>query len=197
MRTFGAPSGACGPGMKLQSAADWSIVRPIAPPNLRSGIGSTVRSGLNLPAASARASLRPSSIVATDLAGESAMACWAARRSSSRTMARMAAMPGLSFSPRPLSIPLSSLCLANLPTSAPAAAPTATAANIGGAARPTRTPTPPPQPMPLRPRWSPVSLTMTLPSLSFWTRIMPSVLICLLFASCTSASKFFCAGSIA
>ena len=45
--------------MKDQSAADWSIVRPAAPPNVRSGIGSTVRSGLNLPAASASASLRP------------------------------------------------------------------------------------------------------------------------------------------
>ena len=57
--TFGAPSGAFGPGMIDQSATDSSIVRPIAPPKARSGIGSTVRSGLNLPIASASASFSP------------------------------------------------------------------------------------------------------------------------------------------
>ena len=84
-RTLGASSGALGPGMIVQSATDVSIVRPIVPPKLRSGIGSTVRSGVNLPAASAKLSLRPlmpfSSICATDLAGESVSACSAASRS--------------------------------------------------------------------------------------------------------------------
>ena len=60
-------------------------MRPTAPPKVLSGIGSTVRSGLNLPAASASASLRPAqpflSIGATDLAGEPASACSAASRS--------------------------------------------------------------------------------------------------------------------
>src|SRR5271157_6053377 len=68
--TLGASSGAFGPGTIDQSATDWSMVRPIVPPKLRSGIGRTVRSGLNLWAASARASwssLRLSlSIWATD-----------------------------------------------------------------------------------------------------------------------------------
>ena len=41
-------------------------------------------------------------------------------------IAMIAAVPGLSFSPRPFSSPLSTLCLANLPTMPPAAAPTAT-----------------------------------------------------------------------
>ena len=138
--------------MKLQSATAWSIVRAIAPPKFLSGIGSTVRSGLNFPAASFRAAFRPfvppSSITATDLAGESANACSAARRSSSSTMARIAAWPGLRFWPSPPSMPPTILFLANLPTSAPAAAPTATEASSGGAKRPTSRPTPPPQPMP-------------------------------------------------
>ena len=46
----------------------------------------------------------------------------------------------------------------------PATAPTATDASSGGANRPTARPTPPPQPSPLRPRWSPVWRTETLPS---------------------------------
>ena len=45
--------------MIVQSATDWSIVRPIVPPKFRSGIGSIVRSGLNLPIASAKESSTP------------------------------------------------------------------------------------------------------------------------------------------
>ena len=96
--------------------------------------------GLNLPRASFRAALRPlappSSITATDLAGESANACSAVRRSPSSTMARIAAWPGLRFCPSPPSRLPTILFLANLPTSAPAAAPTAVAASSGGAKRP-------------------------------------------------------------
>ena len=97
--TLGALLGALGPGMNDQSAAEPSSVRPAAPPKVLSGIGSTVLSGLNLPAASASAPfspLRPRlSIGATDLAGEPASACSAARRSSSSMMAMIAAVPGL------------------------------------------------------------------------------------------------------
>ena len=60
--------------MNDQSATESLSVRPAVPPKVLSGIGSTVRSGTNLPAASASASLRPRrpflSIGATDLAGE-------------------------------------------------------------------------------------------------------------------------------
>ena len=198
--TLGASSGALGPGMNDQSAAESAMVRPAAPPKVLSGIGSTVRSGVNLPAASARASFNPRSpclsIGATDLAGEPASAFSATSRSASATMAMIAAVPGLSLSPRPLSRPLSTLCLANLPTMPPAAAPTAVAASSGGAARPTRTPTPPPQPMPLRPRWSPVCETRTSPLSSCSTRMTPSLLTFLSLTSCTSPSKSFLAASM-
>ena len=52
-RTFGAPSGGDGVMLIVQSATDASSVRPIVPPKFGSGIGSTVRSGLNFPIASA------------------------------------------------------------------------------------------------------------------------------------------------
>ena len=52
-RTFGAPSGADGVMLIVQSATDASSVRPTVPPKFGSGIGSTVRSGLNFPIASA------------------------------------------------------------------------------------------------------------------------------------------------
>ena len=52
-RTFGAPSGGFGVMLIVQSGTDASIVRPIVPPKFGSGIGSTVRSGLNFPIASA------------------------------------------------------------------------------------------------------------------------------------------------
>ena len=51
--TFGAPSGGDGVMLIVQSATEASIVRPIVPPKFGSGMGSTVRSGLNLPIASA------------------------------------------------------------------------------------------------------------------------------------------------
>ena len=70
--TFGASSGAFGPGIIDQSGTDASIVRPAVPPKPRSGTGSTVRSGLNLLAASASASFSPRTpalpIAASDLA---------------------------------------------------------------------------------------------------------------------------------
>ena len=192
-RTFGASSGAFGPGIIDQSATDWSIVRPIVPPKLRSGIGSTVRSGLNLPAASARAAFsspRPFlPIGATDFAGEPASACSAASRSSLSMTAMMTAVPGRSLSPSPFSMPLSSLCLANLPVRAPMAPPTTTDPSSGGENRPTTKPTPPPHPRPLRPRWSPVWVTRTWPSASCSTRITPSDLTVLSLTSRTSASK--------
>ena len=50
--TFGAPSGGDGVMLIVQSATDASSVRPIVPPKFGSGIGSTVRSGLNFPIAS-------------------------------------------------------------------------------------------------------------------------------------------------
>ena len=50
--TFGAPSGGDGVMAIVQSPTDVSRVRPIAPPKFGSGIGSTVRSGLNFPIAS-------------------------------------------------------------------------------------------------------------------------------------------------
>ena len=51
--TFGAPSGGDGVMLIVQSATDVSSVRPTVPPKFGSGIGSTVRSGLNFPIASA------------------------------------------------------------------------------------------------------------------------------------------------
>ena len=51
--TFGAPSGGFGVMLIVQSGTDASSVRPIVPPKFGSGIGSTVRSGLNFPIASA------------------------------------------------------------------------------------------------------------------------------------------------
>ena len=197
--TLGAPSGALGPGIIDQSATESRSVRPAVPPKALSGIGRTVRSGTNFCAASARASLRPRtpflSIVTTDLAGVPASARSAARRSSSSTMATMAAVPGASLSPSPVSMPLSTLCLVNLPIRPPAAAPTTIEPSSGGANRPTTRPTPPPQPRPLRPRWSPVSLTLTWPSASCSTRITPSVRTFLSLMSATSPSKSFWAAS--
>ena len=51
--TFGAPSGGDGVMLIVQSATDASSVRPTVPAKFGSGIGSTVRSGLNFPIASA------------------------------------------------------------------------------------------------------------------------------------------------
>jgi hypothetical protein len=107
---LGASSGAFGPGIIVQSPTDWSSVRPIVPPKLRSGIGSAVRSGTNLPAASASAALSPRtpfcSIGTSDLAGDPASACSAASRSLSSIIATMAAVPGVIFSAIDLSRPV-------------------------------------------------------------------------------------------
>ena len=116
--TLGASSGALGPGMNDQSATESLSVRPAVPPKVLSGIGSTVRSGTNLPAASASASLRPRrpclSMGATDLAGEPPSARSASSRCSSSMMAMMAAVPGLSFSPSPCLEPAVDLVLGEL-----------------------------------------------------------------------------------
>ena len=183
MSTFGAPSGALGPGMNDQSATESLRVRPATPPKARSGIGSTVRSGSNLPIASARAPLRSFmlawSISTRDFAGKAPRACSAASTDSSAKMPMSTAVPGLSASPTFSCRPPVSLCEAKRPTTAPAAAPTATEASIGGANSPTRTPTPPPQPAPRRPRWFPVSSRVTAPSPSLETRIIPCEATCL------------------
>ncbi len=103
MRTFGASSGAFGPGIIDQSATESLSVRPIVPPKLRSGIGSTVRSGLNLPIASARPSLSArvpfASVSTTDLIGAPGSACSTASRWESSKTAMIPAEPGGRFSP--------------------------------------------------------------------------------------------------
>ncbi len=154
--TLGASSGAFGPGIIVQSGSDWSSVRPIVPPKPRSGIGSTLRSGLNLPMASASEAcscFMPFwSDSTTDFIGEPGRARSIASRCSPGKMAMIPADPGGSASPTLSWIPLLNLWSTNLPTMAPPAAPTATEASSSGANSPTTTPTPPPQPRPLRPR---------------------------------------------
>src|SRR3954452_3766908 len=71
----------------------------------------------------------------------------------------------------------------------PAAAPTAVAASTGGAKRPTASPMPPPSLTPFRPRWSPVCVTWTSPSASYWTRTTPSTVMVSSPASFSTASK--------
>ena len=178
--TFGAPSGAFGPGTIVQSATDWSNVRPIVPPNFLSGIGRTVRSGLNLSAASARASfssfMPPLSIWATDLAGESASACSATQPivaiddSDDRRCTRFEFIAEAFLN---ATIDLMLGKLANHSTCSRAH--DDRGEEVGEKKRPTTRPTPPPQPMPLRPMWSPVWVTLTLPSASCWTRINPQI----------------------
>ena len=167
--TFGAPSGGEGVMLIVQSATDASIVLPIVPPKFGSGIGSTVRSGLNFPIASASDSFRaavPSlSPWTTERSCAPASACSTPSRCSSSKIAMIPADPGGRFSPILSWISVSTRWSTNLPISPPATAPTATDASNGGANRPTASPTPPPQPIPLRPRLSPVCRTATLPSL--------------------------------
>src|SRR4029079_15512099 len=104
-------------------------------------------------------------------------------------MATMPAEPGGSaapiFSPRPLS----TRCLANRPTTPPAAPVTTIDASSGGENSPTTSPTPAPTLAPLRPRWSPVSWTLALPSVSTVTSATPSTSSCLSSTSLTSALK--------
>jgi hypothetical protein len=101
--TFGAPSGAFSPGTIVQSPTDSSSVRPIAPPKLRSGVGSTVRSGLNFPIASASDSFRaltPSlSLCTIDRSSALPSACSTPSRCPSSNTAMMPAEPGGRFSP--------------------------------------------------------------------------------------------------
>ena len=124
------------------------MVRPATPPKVRSGIGSTVRSWLNLPIASASESFSAAvpdfSVWTTERASAPARTCWTARAWSSSNIARMAAVPGLSASPILSWRPVSILCFAKRPAIPPAAAPMTVAASSGGAARPTRKPTEPP-----------------------------------------------------
>ena len=199
-RTLGAPSGGVGWRLMLQSATDLSSVRPMAPPKSGSRIGSTVRSGLNLPIASAsepfRARTRPDSSECTrDLATAPGSAWPIASRYDSSNAAMIPADPAGRAAPILSPMPDSSLRFANVPTIAPAAAPTATEASNGGANRPTSTPTPPPQPAPFRPTWSPVSATVTLPSASWVTRMIPSTLTLFARTSSASASKSCLAAS--
>jgi hypothetical protein len=103
-RTFGAPSGGVGVIISVQSATDWSRVRPRVPPKFGSGIGRTVRSGWNLPTASPSDDLRPRSRpflseCTRDLAGEPGSACSIASRCSSGNTAMIPAEPGGSASP--------------------------------------------------------------------------------------------------
>ncbi len=99
-----------------------------------------------------------------------------AARSSSNT-AMIPAEPGGRFSPIRLAgsaagagSPL------NLPASQPTTAPVVTVeASSSGANSPTARPTPPPQRAPVRPSWSPVISTETLPSSACATRMTPSI----------------------
>ncbi len=101
--TLGASSGAFGPGIIDQSPTDSSIVWPIDPPKVRSGMGRTVRSWANLPIASASddfsSLMPPSSDWATDLAIEPESACSMGKRWSSEAMTMTAAEPLGRFSP--------------------------------------------------------------------------------------------------
>src|SRR5450755_416789 len=101
----------------------------------------------------------------------------------------MPAEPGGSAAPIFSSRPLSTLCRVNLPITPPTAPPTTVAASSGGANSPTTSPTPPPLSRPLRPRWSPVSLTATVPSASAVTSATPSTSSCSSSTSFTSASN--------
>ena len=100
--TFGASSGAFTGATMLQSPTDSSIVSPATPENDFSLIGSTVRSGANLPIASPRArlssSMPPSSDSTTDFSGDPGRACSTTRRCSAGNTPMITAVPGLRFS---------------------------------------------------------------------------------------------------
>jgi hypothetical protein len=78
-------------------------VRPIVPPKFRSGIGSTVRSGPNLPIASASESFNAAvpdlSVCTTDFISDPDSACSTPNRCSSSNTAITPAEPGGRFSP--------------------------------------------------------------------------------------------------
>ena len=96
--TFGAPSGGDGVMLIVQSATDASSVRPTVPPKFGSGIGSTVRSGLNFPIASASDSFNaPMPFLSpwtTDRSCAPASACSTPSRCSSSKTAMIPADPG-------------------------------------------------------------------------------------------------------
>src|SRR5262250_2985929 len=132
--TLGAPSGGSGVVLIDQSGTDSLSVLPSVPAKPGSPIGSLLRSGTNLPIASASEDFSPLirpvlSDSTSDLATEPAGSAW----------------PSLA------EIPVLSLWSANLPASAPAAPPAAAEASSGGANSPTATPTPAPHPRPFRP----------------------------------------------
>ena len=191
--TFGAPSGGLGVMLIVQSATDASSVLPIVPPKFGSGIGNTVRSGLNFPIASASDSFNaPMPLLSpwtTERSSAPASACSMPRRCSSSKTAMIPAEPGGRFSPILSWISFSTRWSTNLPITPPATAPTATDASSGGANKPTASPTPPPQPIPLRPRLSPVCCTATLPSSACVTRITPSISSLFSLTSAISDSK--------
>ena len=101
--TFGALSGGDGVMLIVQSATDASRVRPIVPPKFGSGIGSTVRSGLNFPIASASDSFNaPMPFLSpwtTDRSTAPPSACSTPSRCSSSKIAMIPADPGGRFSP--------------------------------------------------------------------------------------------------
>ena len=99
--TFGASSGAFTGATMLQSPTDSSIVSPATPENTFSLIGSTVRSGANLPIASPSARLSSSmpfsSDSTTDFSGEPGRACSTSMRCSAGNTPMITAVPGLRF----------------------------------------------------------------------------------------------------
>ena len=128
----------------VQSPTDSSMVWPATPLKALSGMGSTVRSGENLPIASASFSLSSSmprsSLSTTDLSGAPGSARSTASRASAGKTPMITALPAFSAAPTCSWMAAVSLLPAKWPTTAPAAAPTATAPSIGGANRPTSTP---------------------------------------------------------
>ena len=175
------------------------MVRPATPLNGLSGTGSTVRSGLNLPIASASldfsSSMPRSSLSTTDFNGAPGSARSTASRASAGKTPMMTAVPDFRAAPTCSWIAAVSLLPAKCPTTAPAAAPTATAPSIGGANRPTSRPAPPPQPAPRRPMWLPVSMSRGSPSGPFPTRMMPWLLSSLAATVSASALNSFSATS--
>ena len=169
----------------VQSATDASSVRPIVPPKFGSGIGSTVRSGLNFPIASASDSFNAPSalLVALDdrphqrarerLLDTEPLLVVEDRDDPGRPRRQVLADLVVNLVVRPGG---RRICRSPCPRPhRPRPTPSS-----GGANKPTASPTPPPQPIPLRPRLSPVCRTATLPSSACVTRITPSIETCLL-----------------
>ncbi len=177
MSTLGASSGALAPATIVQSPTDSAMVRPMVPPKLRCGIGSLVRSGLNLPIASCSAAPRLRIVdrlnSATDFIGEPDNVCSTGNRPCAGVTAMTTALPADNACPILSARPLLTRCWMKVPASAPAAAPTAVDASSAGEKRPTASPAPAPQAAPRRPRRLPVSIRTGLPSLSLPTSTAP------------------------